>query len=48
VNFAALSALANNFSTVFGCGKHLFIFLALLWLFLLELGYLIQQVIDIA
>jgi len=37
----ALSALVKNFSIVFGGGTRLFIVLALLWLFLLELGHLI-------
>jgi len=36
------SALINNFSIVFGGGKHLFIVLALLLPFLLKLGHLIS------
>jgi len=39
--FAALLALVNNFSIVFSRRKRLFIVLALLLPFLLELGYLI-------
>jgi len=37
--------LVNNFSIVFGGGKRLFIVLALLLPFLLELGILISQIV---